>query len=149
MSKRYGINDCMWLYGGVAGCGGSDALLPAGHVYVDGGAGLLHVPGPRQGVPDLLRQVHPQVLPSRMGWVKPGADHATRSNWTVQSRLLVCGGLQLVRDDPELFLMRFKFQIAVQSRFLVCAVLQLARNNLFIGHIYSQLNCPVVSHDAE
>ena len=80
--------------------------------------------------------------------VKPGADQATRSNWTVQLRLLVCGGLQLVRDDRELFLMRFKFRIAVQSRLLVCTVLQLVRNNLFIGNTFSQSNYPVVSRDA-
>ena len=39
---------------------------------------------------------------------------AIELNWTVQSRLLVCGGLQLVRDDRELFLLRFKFRIPVQ-----------------------------------
>ena len=52
---------------------------------------------------------------------------AIKLNWTVQSRLLVCRGLQLVRDDHELFLTRFKFWIAVQLRLLVCTVLQLTR----------------------
>ena len=74
------------------------------------------------------------------------SSDAIELNWIVQSRLLGCGGFQLVR---KLFLMRFKFRVAVQLHLLVCAVLQLARNNLFIGHIYSQLNCPVVSRDAE
>ena len=74
---------------------------------------------------------------------------AIELNWTVQSRLLVCGGLQLVCDDREMFLKRFKFRIAVQSRLLVCAVLQLARNTLFIGDMYSQSNCPVVSRYIE
>ena len=57
-------------------------------------------------------------------------------------------GLQLVRDDRELFLMRFKFRIAVQSRLLVCPVLQLVRNKLFTGNTFSQSNYPVVSRDA-
>ena len=64
-----------------------------------------------------------------------------RSNWTVQLRLLVYGGLQLVRDD----LLRFKFQIAVHSHCFVCEVLQLAHNTLFISNMYSQSKCRVVS----
>ena len=74
---------------------------------------------------------------------------AIELNWTVQTRLLVCGGLQLVRDDRELFLLRFKFRIAVQSRRLVCAVLQLARNKLFICNRYSQSKCRGMSPDAK
>ena len=74
---------------------------------------------------------------------------AIELNGTVQSRLLVCGGLQLVRDDRELFLFRFKFRIAVQSRRLVCAVLQLARNKLFICNRYSQSKCRGMSPDAK
>ena len=51
----------------VSGGGGADALRAAVGVDVDGGGGVLHVPGARSRLQDVLRALHPQVQSCWMG----------------------------------------------------------------------------------
>ena len=74
--------------------------------------------------------------------------HTKGHDRTVQSRLLMCGGLQLLHEDCKLFLLRIKFQNHSSMVLLGVPALPLAHNTLVIGNMYGQSKCGVTSwHD--